>query len=109
MPEEDSMNLVFRLMTVGLGLIVVASACLAQQAEREPPSAKQSSVDPIVNRLLAFDKNNDGKLTKDEIGDVRLHRLFDRADANKEGVVTKEELVALATEMVADDAKNSGR
>src|SRR5204863_1177306 len=32
---------------------------------------------------------------KDELTDTRLHRLFDRADANQDGVVTKEELLAL--------------
>jgi hypothetical protein len=47
--------------------------------------------------MLAFDKNSDGKLTKAELTDPRLERLFDRADADKDGVVTKEELAALAT------------
>ena len=45
---------------------------------------------------MAFDENKDGKLTKAEVTDERLHRLFDRADANHDGVVTKQELTALA-------------
>jgi hypothetical protein len=49
----------------------------------------------FVERMMAFDANHDGKLTKDEITDDRLLRLFDRADANHDGVVTKEELTAL--------------
>src|SRR5258706_4456977 len=50
----------------------------------------------VVTRMMAFDKNHDGKLTRDEVTDQRLHRLFDRADANSDGVVTREELMALA-------------
>jgi hypothetical protein len=53
--------------------------------------------------MMAFDKNMDGKLTKDEITDPRLMRLFEQADTNKDGVVTKEELEALAKKLGADD------
>jgi Ca2+-binding EF-hand superfamily protein len=44
---------------------------------------------------MQFDKNHDGKLTRDEITDQRLLPLFDRADTNKDGIVTKEELATL--------------
>jgi EF hand len=78
--------------------------------ERPRPAADgkadSAAVDAIVARLMAFDKNKDGKLTRDEITDERLLRMFDRADANKDGVVTKDELVALAKQLVADDAAN---
>ena len=46
-------------------------------------------------RMMAFDRNGDGKLSKDEVTDARLQSLFKRADANKDGLVTKEELTAL--------------
>jgi hypothetical protein len=52
----------------------------------------------MVDRMMAFDKNHDGKLTRDEITDERLLRLFDRADTNHDGIVTKEELEALNTQ-----------
>ncbi|MCE9530914.1 MAG: hypothetical protein K8T89_07300 [Planctomycetes bacterium] len=52
--------------------------------------------------MLAFNKKNDGKLTKDEVTDGRLHRLFEQADANKDGEVTKEELMALAAKLDAE-------
>ncbi len=55
--------------------------------------AKDYSNAPIVVRMMAFDKKKDGKLTKDEITDERLKRLFDQADTDKDGVVTKEEEV----------------
>jgi hypothetical protein len=63
----------------------------------------------FVDRMMAFDKNKDGKLTRDEITDERLLRLFDRADANKDGVVTREELEALAAkEMQGGGASGPG-
>ena len=45
---------------------------------------------------MQFDANKDGKLTKAEVTDERLQRLFDRADADHDGIVTKQELTALA-------------
>lgn len=47
-----------------------------------------------VARLMALDKNNDGKLTEDEYGDSRLKPLLERADADKNKVITREELTA---------------
>ena len=58
--------------------------------------------------MMAFNKNHDGKLTKEEVTDERLHRLFDRADANSDGVVTREELVALAEKLEAEAPQGGG-
>ena len=69
-------------------------------------SSRTSTVEEMVAKLMAYDKNGDGKLTKEELTDTRLHALFDRADANKDGVVTKEELTALLTKEAA--ALNTG-
>jgi len=44
---------------------------------------------------MKFNKSKDGKLTKDEITDKRLLPLFERADADHDGVVTADELKAL--------------
>ncbi len=49
----------------------------------------------FADKVMAFNKAKDGKLTKAELTDTRLLGLFDRADANKDGVVTREELEAL--------------
>ena len=49
--------------------------------------------DDMVARLMSFDANKDGKLTKDEVPE-RMQGIFERADANKDGVLTKEELTA---------------
>jgi Spy/CpxP family protein refolding chaperone len=110
------MRYVSRLFLVAVGLGVLSAVCAAQQpkgrpADKAPPKGGQAdpaAVDAFVARMMAFDKNKDGKLTRDEITDPRLLRLFDRADANKDGVVTKEELVALATEMAAEQGPDRG-
>jgi hypothetical protein len=79
-----------------------AITCLAAAVtEAQPGGAKKGAkgagetADEFVKKLMAFNKAKDGKLTKTELTDTRLHALFDRADTNKDGVVTREELEAL--------------
>jgi hypothetical protein len=82
------------------------------QPPREKPkddAGKDYSNSPIVTKMMAFNKKKDGKLTKDEVTDTRLHRLFDQADTNKDGVVTKEELMALAAKLDAESAQDPER
>ncbi len=67
-----------------------------------------ANVEESVKRLMAFDKNNDGSLTEEELADSRLLPLLQRADANKDKVVTKEELVALLTKE-SQSAQGEGR
>ncbi|MCH7726358.1 MAG: hypothetical protein IH991_07765 [Planctomycetes bacterium] len=44
----------------------------------------------ILERMMAGDKNGDGKLTADEAGPLR--RMFSRIDANKDGYLDREEI-----------------
>jgi hypothetical protein len=89
--------------------LAAAAAVTLSPSSAQPPGGKEKKGEPpakggaegIVARMMAFDKNKDGKLTRDEITDERLQRLFDRADANKDGVVTLEELPALAAQEAA--------
>jgi hypothetical protein len=60
----------------------------------------------LVTRMMEFDKDKDGKLTKDEVTDKRLHRLFARSDANNDAAVTKEELASLAAK---EESSSRGR
>ncbi len=100
-------------------LAALCAATLLTQAQAQPPGRRQAeeparekkdySDAPIVKRLMAFDKNKDGKLTRDEITDERLLRLFDMADTNKDGIVTKEELVALAAKLDAEAQQDDRR
>ena len=61
--------------------------------------------DDTVNRMMEFDANKDGKLTRQEVTDERLARLFDHADADKNGTVTRAELIAL---VAAEPARRGG-
>ena len=54
--------------------------------------------------LMSFDKNGDGKLFKAELPE-QLQRLFDRADANQDKQVTKDELA----KFVAGQGQGGGR
>jgi hypothetical protein len=67
----------------------------AQEPAGKKQAANSAEAERFVARMMEFNKKKDGKLTKDEITDERLRDLFDRADANKDGVVTREELLAL--------------
>src|SRR5256885_6149109 len=92
---------------------LVCAAALLSQAGAQPPGdagkqKKDAGRSSIVTRMMAFDKNKDGKLTRDEITDSRLLRLFDRADANKDGAVTKGELTALAEKIEAEEGGAGG-
>jgi hypothetical protein len=48
----------------------------------------------IVSRLLSFDRNRDGALTRNEISDTRLIPIFERYDSNKDASLTREEIIA---------------
>ncbi len=108
----------FWLFTLTLLLAGFPALSIAQESPGDDPpkparaggaKADSHAVDAIVARLMAFDKNKDGKLTRDEVSDERLLRLFDRADANKDGVVTKEELSTFATKLAAEEPAGGRR
>jgi hypothetical protein len=86
------------LVTIG-GLLVAATATVAQPPPGRPggrgPGGAADDADPFVARMMRFDENQDGKLTRNELTEPRLQALFDRADADKDGTVTKDELTAL--------------
>ncbi len=83
-----------------LRYLIAASLATAQGPGRGESRDRQNpgDADDLVTRMMAFDKNKDGKLTMAEVTDERLHRLVERADADKDGFVTKEELTALGRE-----------
>jgi hypothetical protein len=54
-----------------------------------------ANVEQTIRTLLAFDKDGDGKLSKAELPE-RLKVLMDRADANKDGFLDRNELTAYA-------------
>ena len=90
---RHKMRYAFALGAFAFVLAIVLTATYAQ------PGGKRNTetASEFVDRMMAFDKNKDGKLTKEELTDTRLHGLFDRADSKKVGIVTREELEALFT------------
>ncbi len=60
------------------------------------------TVEAGVKRLMAYDEDKNGELSADEMKEDRLKALFERADADKSGSVTTQEL----TDMFTKDAAN---
>ena len=76
----------------------------------EPGETAGPTADDMVKTLMAFDKNGDGQLTRDEVPE-RMQGLFDRADADHNGILTAEEIrkVAQATAAPAERGRGEGR
>jgi Ca2+-binding EF-hand superfamily protein len=71
----------------------------------ERGGAPAASADDLTDTLMAFDRNGDGKLDRAEVPE-RFQGLFGRADANKDGALTREELKQSASASVEE---SSGR
>ncbi len=93
-------------------LVLILSRASFAQPGGPPPDRQQRgpepTVDSLVARMMKFDTKGEGKLTREMITDPRLVRLFDQADANHDGVVTKEELTDLAKKLIADNGSSRG-
>jgi hypothetical protein len=91
------------LATVLAGL-VLAGASLAQPPglKEGPPKGPASSVsvDDVTERIMAFDKNKDGKVTRDELPD-RMHHLIELGDTNKDGALDRDEVWKMAAKVAA--------
>ncbi|MBS1806746.1 MAG: EF-hand domain-containing protein [Acidobacteria bacterium] len=59
----------------------------------------------VVNTLMAFDENKDGKLSKQEVPE-RMQGIFARADANKDNFLTQDELTRMAAAQSAATSAN---
>jgi hypothetical protein len=83
-------------------LALVFSENSEGQPERKGPFGKKGgfprpvTVDQIVDRIMSFDKNNDGKITSDELSE-RMQHLVALGDIDKNGALDREEIRKLAT------------
>jgi hypothetical protein len=82
-------------LAAGLAFMVVSGGALADHEHRDPAEV-----------FAHADKNKDGFLTKDEVGDRRWTRLS-AADTNKDNKVSKDEFMAFWAKKKAehDDKK----
>jgi hypothetical protein len=79
----------------------------AVEPPRGGPGGRGLGADAIVERILSFDKNKDGKVTKDELPE-RMHDLITKGDANKDGALDRDEIKKLAAELRRDDDPFAG-
>ena len=84
--------------------VLYESAGVAQPPPpRRGERRERSTPEPaaLVARMLRLDANGDGELSKSEVTDERLQSLFERADADKNGVLTRDEMTVFFTKEVA--------
>ena len=90
-----------KLFLIALAVLAMPLVCVADEAAPDAPkepAAQQKRGDFTIFR---FDANKDGVVTKDELpADAkRLADVFDRIDADKDGKVTKAEEDTFKAEM----------
>jgi hypothetical protein len=90
-----------------IALVLVAGGEAQPPTPKGPPFGKKGgrfsrpvTTDQIVERLLSFDKNNDQKITSDELPE-RMQHLIALGDLNKDGALDREEIRKLATTLEA--------
>ncbi len=96
-----------RLCLAG-GALALCGTTIALYAQPPRGGNPGGGVDTAIGRLMDYDADKDGKLTKEELGDDRLTALFQRADANSDGALTKDELATQFTKDAAVLGANRG-
>src|SRR5438046_7569970 len=67
------------------------------------PGPRRPAEDDVVERIMSFDKNKDGKVTKDELPE-RMQDLIARGDTNKDDALDNAEIKKLAADLARNDA-----
>ena len=75
---------------------------------RGPGGPGGPNPEEMVARMMQFDKDGDGKLSKDELPE-RMIGMLERGDTNKDGFLSREELVALARSQMGGPGRERGR
>ena len=72
-----------------------------------PANARQVPTDELVQRLMGFDKNADGLISKDELPE-RMHALFEQGDTNRDGFLDLQEIKRLANRPAGPPGRPGG-
>jgi hypothetical protein len=87
---------------LAVALVVGGEGSLAQppgkkgdKFGKKGPPGGGVSVDQLVDRIMAYDKNGDGKISKDELPE-RMQHLIAMGDTNKDGFLDEDEIRKLA-------------
>jgi hypothetical protein len=94
-----------------LAAALIVCLLLIGVSAAEPPGPKEElpkrigpppglSVDEVVERIMSFDKNKKGKVTKEDLPE-RMHHLIALGDTNKDGALDRDEVRKLATSLAA--------
>jgi hypothetical protein len=78
----------------------------ADKFREERGGARRLAADAIVERLMSFDKNGDGLLSRDELPE-RMQDLLAKGDTNKDGFLDKEEIKKLAADLAKEEASSA--
>ena len=94
------------LTAFGFGLVAMASTASAQRADMPGPIDSLGDLQDSGRILFKLvDTNNDGQISQKEMVDagyLAVGGLFFRADANGDGMVTKEEVKTVRESLLAD-------
>ena len=101
------MRLAVTLTLFGTGLLAGPFVSAQPPDDGRANRSRGAATANLVERMMAFDTDQDEKLTKSEVTDARLKRLFDQADTDKDGLVTRNELNVLMVKERASARGNS--
>ena len=79
------------ILTAAFVLVTMTQSSSAQEDGDKPKRADQPRKSPI-DRIMALDKNDDGVIQKSEAEGERIERMFDRADADDDGQLSRAEI-----------------
>jgi hypothetical protein len=94
------------LLTSALTAALLLAGAAAAQPPAPPPGPVPDlvgppiNVDDIVERILSFDKDKKGKVTRADLPE-RMQFLIDLGDTNKDGALDKEEIRKLAVKLAS--------